>query len=135
MIEPYIMFNGQASAAIDFYEKVFPGANKRVMRRGDAPGNAGDCPVDAMKKDRVLHGEIELCGTNFSVSDCDQVFRTTHFMSLMVRLDTPEEVRRIYDELRADGGQVMMEIEPTFYAKMYAWVQDKFGVSRQLICD
>jgi PhnB protein len=53
----------------------------------------------------------------------------------MVRLDTPEEVRRVYDELTVDGGQVLMEIEPTFYAKMYAWVQDKFGVGWQLICD
>ncbi|MDR1616359.1 MAG: hypothetical protein LBR98_05045 [Syntrophomonadaceae bacterium] len=48
MIEPYIMFNGQASEAIDFYEKVFHGTNKRIMRWGDAPGNTGDYPVDAM---------------------------------------------------------------------------------------
>lgn len=134
MIEP-IMFNGQASEAIEFYEKVFCGTNKRVMRWVDAPGNTGDYHVDAMKKEWVLHGEIELCGTNFSISDCDQVFQTTHFMSLMARLETPEEVKRIYDELRGDGGQVLMEIELTFYAKMYAWVQDKFGVSWQLICD
>jgi PhnB protein len=134
MIEPYIMFNGQASSAIDFYEGVFRGTNKRVMRWGDAPGNT-DYPVEEMKKDWVLHGEINLCGTNFSIADCDQVFQSTHFMSLMARLDSPEEVRRVYDELSADGGQVLMEIEPTFYAKMYAWVQDKFGVSWQLMCD
>ncbi|KLU58743.1 hypothetical protein CEB3_c47600 [Peptococcaceae bacterium CEB3] len=134
MIEPYIMFNGQASEAIDFYEKVFHGTNKRVMRWSDAPP-APHYPVDVMKKEWVLHGEIELCGTNFSISDCDQVFQSTHFMSLMVRLDTPEEVRRIYGELQADGGKVLMEIEPTFYAKMYAWVQDKFDVSWQLICE
>jgi PhnB protein len=127
------MLNGKASDAIDFYEKVFHGANKRVMRWSQAPANTG-YPVDEINKDWVLHGEIELCGTNFSISDCNQVFQTTHFMSLMARLETPEEVRRVYDELRADGGQVLMEIEPTFFAKMYAWVQDKFGVSWQLMC-
>lgn len=134
MIEPYLMFHGQAAEAIDFYERVFHGTNKRVMRWGDAPSSTG-YPVDQMKKEWILHGEIQLCGTNFSISDCDQVFQTTHFMSLIVRLDTPEEVQRIYDALEGDGGKILMAIEPTFYAKMYAWVQDKFGVSWQLICD
>ncbi len=134
MIEPYIMFNGQASGAIDFYERVFCGTNKRVMRWGDAPASS-EYPADAMKKDWILHGEINLCGTNFSIADCDQDFPPSHFVSLMARLSTPEEVQRVYNELQADGGQVLMEIAPQFYAKMYAWVQDKFGVSWQLICD
>lgn len=134
MIEPYLMFHGQASEAIDFYEKVFHGTNKRVMRWGDAPAD-NEYPVDQMKKEWILHGEIQLCGTNFSISDCDQVFQSTHFLSLILRLDSPEEVQRVYDALKIDGGKVLMEIAPTFYAKMYAWVQDKFGVSWQLICD
>ena len=134
MIEPYIMFNGQASGAIDFYDKVFGGKNKRVMRWGDAPASP-EYPADAMKKDWILHGEINLCGTNFSIADCDQAFPPSHLVSLMARLDTPEEVQRVYNEFQADGGQVLMEIAPQFYAKMYAWVQDKFGVSWQLICD
>lgn len=134
MIEPYIMFNGRASEVIDFHEKVFHGTNKRVTHWGNAPTNT-DYPVDAMKKEWIPHSEIELCDTNLSISDCDQVFQTTHFVSLMARLDMPEEVQRIYEELQADGGKVLMEIEPTFYTKMYAWVQDKFGVSWQLICD
>jgi PhnB protein len=91
--------------------------------------------VDAMKSEWILHGEINLCGTNFSISDCDQAFHATHFISLIARFDTPEEVRRVYNELLANGGQVLMEIEPTFYSKMFAWVQDIFGVSWQLICD
>jgi PhnB protein len=90
-------FLRQASEAIDFYEKVFHGTNKRVMHWGDAPTNT-NYPVDAMKKEWVLHGEINLCGTNFSISDCDQVFQTTHFMSLMARLDTPEEIQLIDEE-------------------------------------
>ena len=94
MIEPYLMFNGQAADAIDFYEKVFRGTNKRVMRWSDAPSDT-DYPVEAMKKEWVLHGEIVLCGTNFSISDCDQAFQSTHFVSLMARLDTPDEVRRV----------------------------------------
>lgn len=134
MIEPYLMFHGQASEAIDFYEKVFHGTNKRLMRWGDAPAD-NEYPVDQMKKEWILHGEIQLCGTNFSISDCDQVFQSTHFLSLILRLDSPEEVQRVYDALKIDGGKVLMEIAPTFYAKMYAWVQDKFGVSWQLICD
>lgn len=134
MVEPYIMFNGQASKAIDFYEQVFGGTNKRVMHWGDAPA-APEYPVDAMQKDWILHGEINLCGTNFSIADCDQSFSPSHFVSLIVRLGTPEAVQHAYDKLSGDGGQVLMEIAPQFYAKMYAWVQDKFGVSWQLICD
>jgi len=134
MIEPYIMLNGQAQEAIALYERVFGGTNKRIARWGDAPQDTG-YPVDLMKQDWILHGEINLCGTNISISDCDQAFPPTHFLSLMARLGTPQDVQRVYGELLADGGQALMEIGPTFYAKMYAWVQDKFGVSWQLICD
>lgn len=73
-----------------------------------------------MKRDWILHGEINLSGTDFSIADCNQIFPPSHFVSLMVRLGTPEEVRRVYDELQANGGQVLMEIAPQFYAKMYA---------------
>jgi PhnB protein len=145
MVEPYITLHGNAQEAIDFYEQVFGGTNKRVMLYRDAPIDP-EYPTDEFMKNWVLHGEINLCGTNINFADqplasdpvncghAPDVFAPSHFTSLMVRLETVETVKKIYKML-AEGGEVMMEAAPMPYAKLYAWVKDKYHVSWQLICD
>ena len=131
---PFITFQGQAASAIDFYEQVFGGTNKEIMRWCDAPG-ASD--VSEKMKDKVLYGKMTICGTDMMFSDTDpdfhapQAFTASCFISLAISFDSENALRDAYEKL-SDGGVVLMEIGPQFFAEMYAWVQDKFGVTWQL---
>jgi predicted 3-demethylubiquinone-9 3-methyltransferase (glyoxalase superfamily) len=53
-------------------------------------------------------------------------------MSFFVPCASAVEVDRLYAAL-ADGGSVLMELDSYPFAQRYAWVQDRFGVSWQLI--
>jgi len=119
--------------AIDFYEVVFGGTNKKVMRLSEMPINP-DFPISDNMKDWVAYAEIILRGTVFHFSDAQPDTITNGIISLMTRFDTIEALMETYDKL-LDGGAALMEPAPQSYAKMFTWVRDKFGIDWQLICE
>jgi len=52
---------------------------------------------------------------------------------LLIYLDTESELMRVYEMLKSDG-EILNEVSLQPFAKMYAWVKDKFGVSWQILC-
>lgn len=132
MVQPYLYLNGNCSEAIDFYEKVFNGENKKIMRYKDAPANP-NFPVPDEMKELVLHAEMNINGTQFNFSDSTEKIIPGNMISLAVSFDTTEEVVAAFNKLKT-GGEVLMELAPQFFSPMYGWVKDKFGVGWQLIC-
>lgn len=132
MVEPYLYLKGKCCEAIDFYETVFGGKDKQVMRFKDMPSNP-EFPVAEEMKELVVHGEITLADTRFSFSDTNEDVVPGNLISLTIRLSTPDEVTKVYNKLK-DGGEILMELAPQFFSRMYGWVKDKYGVSWQLIC-
>ena len=132
MLQPFITFGGQAIRAINFYEEVFAGTNKEIMRWGDS-----DASVSDEMKDKVLYAKMTICGTDVMFSDTDpdfhapEVFASSCFISLAVNFESEEKLRMAYDKL-IENGKMLMEIGPQFFAQLYAWVQDEFGVTWQL---
>jgi PhnB protein len=136
MLQPFITFQGKAAQAADFYEKVFGGTDKEIMRWGDMPPNP-EMPVAEEMKDKVLYGKMTIGGTTMMFSDTDpnfhapEVFAPSCFVSLAVNFENAEALKAAYGKLSEDG-KVLMELGETFFAKQYAWVADKFGVTWQL---
>ncbi len=132
MVEPYLNFNGRCNEAIDFYEKVFHGQGKQIMRFKDAPPSP-DFAIPEEMKEYVLHAEMNIAGTKLHFSDTQDHAVGGDIISLAVTLATPEEVTAAFNQLK-EGGEVLMELAPQFYSPMYGWVKDKFGVGWQLMC-
>ncbi|MCL1996710.1 MAG: VOC family protein [Defluviitaleaceae bacterium] len=132
MLQPFITFQGQAAEAMDFYVQVFGGSNKEIMRYSDS-----GMSVSENMKDKVLYGKMTICDTDVMFSDTDpgfhkpQTFATSCFISLAMAFDNEDTLRTVYEKLSKEG-VVLMELGPQFFATMYAWVQDKFGVTWQL---
>jgi len=42
-------------------------------------------------------------------------------------MEDKEEVVRIFNELK-DGGEIVMDLQKTFFSELYGMVKDKFGV-------
>jgi PhnB protein len=137
MLQPFITFQGQAKEAMDFYEQVFGGTGKEVMLYGEMPSNPEAPPMDEKMKDMVLYGKLTVRETNMMFSDTNpdfhapETFARSSMVSLAADFESEDALRTVYEKLK-DGGFVMMELGEQFFAKMYAWVADKYGVTWQL---
>lgn len=124
-ITSFLMFNGQAEEAMNFYISVFPNSEiGRVIRYG--PGQPG-------KEGTVMHAKFSLNGQPFMCIDSSapQPFTFNPAMSLYIDCDSDAEIERLYREL-SEGGNVLMPLGAYPFSKKYGWVSDKFGVSWQL---
>lgn len=132
MIEPHINIAGKAEEAIVFYDSIFNCKSKKIFRLSDMPENPQQ-PLPNDMKHLIGDSEIEICGSIVHISDMMGDFMTYDgHISLMLHFDTTEELTSAYDRL-SDGGNILMELSPQSFAKLYAWVKDKYGVGWQLM--
>ncbi len=121
-----LMFAGQAEEAMSFYTALFDDSGIEFLQRygPDYPGPEG----------QVVHARFRLKGESLLAMDSavEQPFGFTPSMSLFVSCDSEDEIDRLFAAL-TDGGGVMMPLAAYGFAKKYAWVQDRFGVSWQLM--
>jgi predicted 3-demethylubiquinone-9 3-methyltransferase (glyoxalase superfamily) len=122
---PFLMFQGDGSAALDFYLSIFPDARVEQLDRyieGDGP------PTGTIKMARVT-----IAGQTIMLTDSPikHAFTFTPSTSLFVECYSEEEVRRLSDALKQDGSE-MMPIGSYGFSTLFAWVADRFGVSWQI---
>ncbi len=130
MIKPSLRFKGNAAEAIDFYESLFKGTDKLVLRYCDMPLDQSTIPPES--KNLIGHAEMTFCGTTFTFCDAQDCAGNGNQVSFMVIFNTAREVEKVFNTLAKDG-KVIQELAPQFYAKLYGWVRDKFGIEWQII--
>ena len=130
-IQPYLMFNGDCAAALEFYAKILDGEIKYVQHFKNAPPDSG---IPSVLADKIMHAQLEFNGQIIMASDDPtENYKTPAGINLQLDFDDPEEAQRAFDGF-ADGGDVLMKIQPTQYAKAFGMVTDKFGVTWMLNC-
>jgi predicted 3-demethylubiquinone-9 3-methyltransferase (glyoxalase superfamily) len=124
-ITPFLMFEGDAEAAMNFYVSLFADARIETITRYDAngPGKPGSVMVAAM----ILNGQKLMCID----STVKHNFTFTPAISLFVECDGSEEVERLFQKL-SEGGKVLMPLDAYPFAKRFGWANDRFGVSWQV---
>jgi len=125
IISPFLMFTGQADAAMRFYLSLFPGSQVKSLKLygENEAGAAGT----------VYHAVFSLGEQEFICIDSPvkHAFGFTPALSLHVACKSEAEITALFAQL-STGGQVLMPLGPYPFAKQYAWVNDQFGVSWQL---
>ncbi|BCP52458.1 VOC family protein [Kaistia sp. 32K] len=113
-ITPFLWFDGQAEEAANFYVSVFKnGRLGQVSRYGDAgPGPAGS----------VMVASFEIEGLTFTALNGGPHFKFTPAVSFLVDCKSQEEVDYFWDRL-SEGGRT----------DQCGWLQDKFGLSWQVV--
>lgn len=121
----YLMFEGQAEEAVNFYASVIPGL-KIISPNIYSSSENG-------KGDSLEPGSFELCGQHFMFFDSPvkHQFTFTPATSIFLTCDTEEEVDALFAAL-SEGGSVMMPLDAYPFSKRFAWIADRFGVSWQL---
>lgn len=126
-IIPHLWFDTEARKAAEFYCAVFPDAafgSSTILH--DTPG--GDSELVT----------FNLSGHDFMAINAGPVFKINPSISFMLNFDpsrdaqAEDHLKTLWDKL-IDGGSTLMPLQSYPFSRLYGWVQDKYGVSWQLI--
>ncbi len=126
-IIPHLWFDREAKEAAAFYASIFPDSKiVNVTTLHDTP--SGDCDIVS----------FELWGYSFMAMSAGPLFKFNPSISFMVNFDPSQDkdAKMRIDEVWAkllEGGKVLMPIDKYPFSERYGWVQDKYGLSWQLI--
>lgn len=124
-IQTFLMFNGRAEEAMNYYIELFPGSGIEYLRHYEP--NEGGVAGSVMQAVFKLAGQYYMCIDNNSTPG----FGFTPATSLFVHCADQEELEQLFSAL-SEGGQVLMPLDKYPFSEGFAWVSDKFGVSWQL---
>jgi predicted 3-demethylubiquinone-9 3-methyltransferase (glyoxalase superfamily) len=120
-ITPHLWFDKEAKEAAGFYASLFPDSNvTNITTIHDTP--SGDCEVVS----------FELSGQPFMAISAGPFFKFNPSVSFHFKCGTKDEVDTLWEKL-AKGGTVLMELGEYPFSERYGWIQDKYGLSWQLI--
>jgi predicted 3-demethylubiquinone-9 3-methyltransferase (glyoxalase superfamily) len=127
-ITPHLWYDKQAKEAAEFYVAAFGNGSKvtDVNTIHDTP--SGDCDIVA----------FELAGQAFMAISAGPYFKFNPSVSFLLNFDPSKDpqARENLDALWAklsEGGSALMPLQEYPFSKHYGWVQDKYGLSWQLM--
>lgn len=115
-----------------FYETALGAERTMLMRFGESPQPTPEGMIPADWGDKVMHGALRVGELELMFSDgcmSGDAAPAGFAISLAVKAD---EVETYYKAL-GEGGQVTMPLGPTFFAKMFGGVTDRFGVAWMIV--
>ncbi|AXK72119.1 VOC family protein [Lysobacter sp. TY2-98] len=126
-ITPHLWFDTQAREAASFYCSVFPNSRiDHVTTLHDTP--SGDCDLVS----------FTLAGQPFMAISAGPLFTFNPSVSFIVNFD-PSQDPQAREHLDAawskliDGGKALMPLDAYPFSPHYGWVEDRYGLSWQLI--
>ena len=109
-VTPFLMFNDQLEAALEFYTATFP--DSKIIR---SARDGKDGPIS--------QAEFIVGGQSFMAFNGGPYFSFTEGFSLFVDCEDQREVDEYWDKIVAAGGK------PT----QCGWIKDPFGLSWQIV--
>jgi len=129
-VQPYLFFDGKCDEALEFYKRVLGAKVTMLMRYKEAPDQS---MMKHGTENKVMHSAFQIGETTILASDgyCNGKPVFDGF-SLSVDAANDAEAKRIFTAL-AEGGQIRMPMDKTFFASSFGMCADKFGVGWMVI--
>lgn len=127
-IQPYLFFDGRCEEALDFYKKALGAEVVMLMRYKESPEPPPPGCVPPNSENKVMHCAFRVGGSTVLASDgsCKGKPEFRGF-SLSLTVADEAEAERVFNAL-ADGGQIRMPLDKTFFSPRFGMVADRFGV-------
>lgn len=126
-IIPHLWFDKEAKEAAAFYCSVFPNSN---ITSSTTLHNTPSGDTDSLS--------FTLWGQPFTAFSGGPFFKPNPSISFIVNFDPSREknaadlIDAVWDKL-SDGGGALMPLDKYPFSERYGWIQDKYGVSWQLM--
>ncbi|GGE60588.1 VOC family protein [Priestia taiwanensis] len=131
-VNPYLVTNGNGNEAVEFYKASLGATVQDVRTFADMP-ESPDFKVPEEVKNYILHAHLKIGDADLMISDTfpGQPHNVGDNITIAIHLDNVEEAKELFAKLQ-DGGNVIMELQETFWSPGYGQLVDKFGISWQL---
>lgn len=126
-IKIHLWFDNQAREAAAFYTSLMPESKTNfISQLHDTP--SGDCDIV----------DFKIAGQPFMAISAGPLFKFNPSISLMINFDPSRDadaakrIDEVWNKLN-EGGKVLMPLGAYPFSERYGWVEDRFGLSWQLI--
>ncbi|OGI07569.1 MAG: hypothetical protein A2X41_08860 [Candidatus Margulisbacteria bacterium GWE2_39_32] len=120
-ITPHLWFDKEAKEAAVFYTSLFENSRiKSSIVMNDTPSGTVDIIT------------IDLAGQEFMLINAGPYFTFNPSVSLLIACKTKDEVNNLWEKL-IEGGTALMELAEYPFSEKYGWIQDKYGLSWQIM--
>jgi predicted 3-demethylubiquinone-9 3-methyltransferase (glyoxalase superfamily) len=120
-ITPHLWYDKEATEAADFYLSIFKDSkHKDTTTIHNTPSGSVDIVT------------IELMGQEITLISAGPLFQFNPSVSFLVAFDSEKAVDAAWKKLSA-GGTALMGLGAYPFSEKYGWIQDKYGLSWQLI--
>lgn len=123
---PYLSFDGNCATAMRFYEQVLDAKLDVMMNGADSP-MASQIPKEFAE--RILHARLAFKdGSALYAGDApaNVPYEGIKGVAITLNYDTVAQAETVFAAL-SSGGRVTMPMAPTFWAKRFGMLVDKFG--------
>lgn len=121
-IVPHLWYDKEAKEAALFYISLFEQSKLMYTKVIKNPPPFGDSEIVG----------FELAGLQFTAISAGPYFKLNPTISLMVACSSIQEVDKLWEAL-SEGGTELMALGEYPFNKRYGWVQDRYGISWQLM--
>lgn len=129
-IHTYLNYGGNCEQAFRFYEQHLGGNITAMMTHGQQPDPTNVSPE---WRNAILYAHMRIGDTELSGSDVPpDRFQPMRSAYLALSADSTADAERIY-ALLAEGGQVFMPMQETFFAFRFGMLRDRFGTSWMIL--
>lgn len=129
MLDLYLNFGGNCKQAIDTYSKVFKTQVSKLQKYSELPGHniTGDAG------ELIMYAQMEINGSRVMFADTapNNTYVCGNNVTIAYSSQSIDEVNEIFKALSNDG-EIVMDIQETFFSKCFGIVKDKFGIIWQL---
>ena len=127
---------GKAEEAIKLYNSIFPNSEIKSITKY-AEGEAGGSP------ELIKYGVFTLNGIDYMVSESNynHPWAFSPGVSLFISSKSEDEIQSLFDQLSANGGQVMVPLDDYKgegdygFGRKFGWCEDKYGISWQFLLE
>lgn len=120
-ITPHLWFDKEAKEAAKSYTSIFKDSN---IKNTTTLFNTTSGTTDIVT--------IELMGQEFTLISAGPLFKSNPSVSFLVACKTKDEVDKLWENL-SKGGTALMELGEYPFSERYGWVQDRYGLSWQVM--
>jgi predicted 3-demethylubiquinone-9 3-methyltransferase (glyoxalase superfamily) len=120
-ITPHLWYDKEAKEAAEFYVSLFPNSKiTNVTTLHNTP--SGDADIVSFKLD----------GQEFVAISAGPYFKFNPSISFIVLFNDEKELENIWKKF-STGGKVLMDLQKYDWSPKYGWIEDRFGLSWQLM--
>ena len=121
----YLNFSGNCREALQYYAQELGGTLGEIHSYRDAPEATG---VPDEWLDQVMHGEVTVANQVIMGSDAPPgSYEPSQGMFIQLYYDDVLTAEQAYNRL-SDGGTTRMPFGPSFWAKGFGMLTDRFGI-------